>query len=78
MYQHPAIISLDYIYHYRVVQLDLIPAIEVFHMLFERCHTKNRKRSVKQHIKYFNFRSKVLLDHPVHSLPSCISYYSVP
>ena len=31
MYQHPAIISLDYIYHYRVVQLDLIPAIEVFH-----------------------------------------------
>ena len=25
---------------YREVQLDLIPVIEVFHMLFERCHTK--------------------------------------
>ena len=34
-------------------------------MLFDRCHTKNRKRSIKQHIKYLNFWSKVLLDHPV-------------
>ena len=30
-------------------------------MLFERRHTKNRK----QHIKYFNFRSKNQLDHSV-------------
>ena len=30
------------------------------------CHTKIRKRSINQHIKYFNFRSKVQLDHPVH------------
>ena len=31
--------------------------MEVFYMLFERCHIKNRKRSIKQHIKYINFRS---------------------
>ena len=35
-------------------------------MLFERCHTNNRKRSLRQHVKYFNLRSKILLDHPVH------------
>ena len=36
-------------------------------MLFERCHNKNRKRYMylKQRIKYFNFRSKVQLDHPI-------------
>ena len=34
-------------------------------MLSEGCHTKNRKRSSKQHIKYFNFRSKIQLDNPV-------------
>ena len=33
-------------------------------MLFERCHTKARMRSIKRHIKYFNFRSKVQLNHP--------------
>ena len=37
--------------------------------MFERCQTKNLKRSLKQHIKYFNFRSKVQLDRPVlHTL----------
>ena len=36
-------------------------------MMFERCHTKNRTRSIKQHIKYFNFRYKHQLDHPVLS-----------
>ena len=41
--------------------------MEVYHMLFERCHSKNRKRFIKQHIKYFNFRSKVQLNHPVKS-----------
>ena len=41
---------------YRVVQLDLTSEIEVFHKLFDRCHTKIRKRSIKKHIKYFNFR----------------------
>ena len=34
-------------------------------MLFERCHTINRKISIKQHPKYFNFRSKIQLDHTV-------------
>ena len=27
--------------------------MEVFYILFERCHTKNRKGSLKQHLKYF-------------------------
>ena len=31
---------------YREVQLDLTPEIEVFHLPFEICHTKNRKRSI--------------------------------
>ena len=30
--------------------------------MFERCHTKHRKRSINQHTKYF--RSLVQLDHP--------------
>ena len=50
----------------REVQLDVSPEIEVFHMLFEICRIKNRKRSIKQHIKYFNFLSEIQLDHPVH------------
>ena len=50
---------------YRDVKLDSRPEIKVFHMLFERCHTNTRKRSIKQHIQYFNFQSKIQLDHPV-------------
>ena len=50
---------------YRQVQLDFTPEVEVFYMLFDRCHTKNVKRFLKQHIKYFNFRSKIQLDQPV-------------
>ena len=46
------------ILQYREVQLNLTSEIE-FHMMFERCHTKNRKRSLKQHVKYFHFRSEV-------------------
>ena len=34
----------------REVQLDLTPEIEVFHMLFARCHTKHRKRSTSTSI----------------------------
>ena len=37
-------------------------------MLFDRCHTKNRKKSLKQHTKHFNFRSKIQLDHTVQVL----------
>ena len=48
-----------------LVQLDFTPEIEVIYMLSERCHTKDRKSSIKQHIRYFNFRSKIHLDHPV-------------
>ena len=42
------------------VQLDSTPEIEVF----EKCHAKNRNKYITQHIKYFNFRSKVQLDNP--------------
>ena len=31
---------------YRDVQLDYIPEIDVFYILFDRCHAKNRKRSI--------------------------------
>ena len=51
-------------YLYREVQLDFSPEMEVFYKLFERCHTQNGKRSLKHHIKWFNFR-KVQLDHHV-------------
>ena len=44
---------------YREVQLHFTPDMEVLHMLFERFHTKNRKRSPKQHLKYFNFLSRI-------------------
>ena len=32
-------------------------------MLFERCHTKNRKRSLNQHKKFFYFRCTIRLNH---------------
>ena len=32
---------------YRVVQLNFTPGIEVFYMLFDRCHTRNKMRSSK-------------------------------
>ena len=35
------------------------------YMLFERCHTKIRKRHLKQHMKYVHFRSKIQMDHSV-------------
>ena len=34
---------------YREVQLDFNPEIEVFFMLFDRYHSKYRRRSIKQH-----------------------------
>ena len=43
---------------YREVQLEFILDV-VWEM------SKNRERSLKQHIKYFNFRSKIQLDHHV-------------
>ena len=42
----------------RVVQMDLTTEIKVVYMLFERCHSKDILISIKQHIKYFNFRVK--------------------
>ena len=40
---------------YREVQLDLTSEMGIFYTLFERCHTRNRKRSIKQHMRYFKF-----------------------
>ena len=51
---------------YRAVQVDSTPEIEVLHTMFEICHPKKRKRDLKQHIKYFNFRSTIILDHYVY------------
>ena len=50
---------------YRVVQLYFTPEIEVFSMLFDRCHSENRKITIKQHTEYFNFLCKIQLDNPV-------------
>ena len=47
---------------YRVVLLDFTPEIEVFNRLFDRCHSRNtRKSSIKQHREYFNFLCKIPL-----------------
>ena len=53
---------------YRVVQLNLTPEIEVFHVLFDRSRPIFRMTSLKQHMSYFNFRCSIQLDRPV--LPS--------
>ena len=37
---------------------------KVFNMLFDRCHSKKRKSSIKQH-NYFDFLCKIQLDKPV-------------
>ena len=34
-------------------------------MIFDRCHSKHRKSSIKQHTEYFNFLRKIQLNHPV-------------
>ena len=34
----------------------------------ERCRTKKSKISLKQHITYFHFRSKIQLNHPVRCI----------
>ena len=44
-------LPLNDVVQYREVQLDFTPEMEKFQMLFERCPTKHRKRSLKQHIK---------------------------
>ena len=43
---------------YRLVQLNLTPEIQVFHMLFDRSLTPFSMSSLKQHMEYmyFNFR----------------------
>ena len=48
-----------------MVQLNFTPEIKVFHVLFERCHTKDRKISDEQHMKCFIFQCNVQLDHPI-------------
>ena len=45
--------------------MDFTPEIELLYMLFERWCTKNRKISLIQRTRYFNFRGKIQLDHPV-------------
>ena len=45
--------------------MDLTPEIEVFHVLFQRCHAENRNISIKYHVRYVHFRSYVQLYHPL-------------
>ena len=56
---------------YREVQLDFTPEIEVLHIYYTSCLRdvviKNREISLKQYMKYLNFRSKIQLDHLEHS-----------
>ena len=58
-------IARMYEIHSWLVQLYFAPEMGVLYMMFERCHTKHRKKSLKQHITYLNFRTKIQLDHPV-------------
>ena len=51
-------------FNYREVQLDFTPELGVLYMLFERYHSK-KWRSLKENIKYFRFRSKIQMGHPV-------------
>ena len=55
---------------YRVVQLIFTPLYLVFYMLFERDFSIFSITSLKQRIKYFNFWSKVQLNHHVLALSS--------
>ena len=58
---------------YRVVQLKLTQQIEVFYMLFARCHIENAKKSLKLHIKYFNStKTKFKTKHEGWRATSCI------
>ena len=52
---------------YRELQLYFTPELGGFYMLFLRCHNKIRKTSLRLHVKYFNFRRKIQLDHPTGS-----------
>ena len=45
----------------------LLPEIEMFSMRFERSISIFRMTSLKQHIKYFNFRCWIQVDLPVHT-----------
>ena len=45
--------------------------MEVHYIIFKQIainmeSAKNKKISLKQHIRYFNFRSKIQLDYPVN------------
>ena len=63
---------------YREVQLDYTPEIDVPHKQFDRCHARNRKISLKQPIKYFSFRSKIRLGHPVQKQLLCVPTRRLP
>ena len=49
----------------RVVQLNFIPEMEVFYLLFNRYPSMFSMTSLKQHMEYFNSQCKIQLDLPV-------------
>ena len=56
-------------YVYRVVRLNFKQEIEILCVLFDRALSIFTMTSIKKHIENLNFRSKILLDHPVCSSP---------
>ena len=48
-----------------MVQLNFTQEIEILGMLFDRALSMFTMASIKNHIEYLDFRSKILLEHPV-------------
>ena len=53
---------------YRLVQLSFTPEIEVIYMVLEISLSIFSMTSLKQHMKYFDFRCKIQLDLPVRQV----------
>ena len=47
---------------YKVAQMNFTPEVQVFYMLIERPLSIFSMTSLKNHIEYFHFRCKILLD----------------
>ena len=53
---------------HKMVQLNFTQEMEIICMLFDRAHSTFTMTSIKKHIEYFNFKSKIQLDHSVTSV----------
>ena len=57
--------TLSQIWQNRVVQQNFAEKIEVLCMQLDKARSIVNMTSIKKYIEYFNFRGKILLDHPV-------------